>query len=201
MDDSSRSEKKQWQAQQRASARAAFPIAGSDLEALFNTVEEQLDQEACDDTLRLTEAWLASNGHAQAPVVDWLRDNGGCCDCEVVANVRDHWEETSGSRVPRVKLAVELLPMALGGRTTGVSLREARWRPHLRVSPSSEWLGVKFVGGPAELLPGARSEAVAELVYAETGVDYSALQPGIVVDILEGATVVGKARVLARLGN
>lgn len=197
MDDSSRREKKQWQAQQRSAARAAFPLTSASLQNLFDSVEDQLEQEPCDHTLRLTEAWLASNGHTPSAVVRWLRDHGGYCDCEVVTNVGDHWEQTAG-RPPRVKLAVSLLPTARGGRSTSVCLRAARWRPHLRVAASSEWLGVAFVAGPAELEPGSEGVAIAELVYTETGVDYGALQPGIVADILEGRTVVGSARVLAR---
>jgi hypothetical protein len=96
----------------------------------------------------------------------------------------------------KLRLHVELLPTQQGGRSNPASLCDAKWRPHLRVSPSSELLGVAFTSGPAQLAPGAWGEAVAELVYADKGVDYSALQPGISADILEGSTVVGRARVL-----
>jgi hypothetical protein len=199
MDDSSRHEKKQWQAHQRASARAALPLSNADLEAMFDELDDRLEEAPCDHTLRFTTGWLNSRGFATTAVVAWLRDNGGYCDCEAAANVRDHWEQTLSDGSSRVKLDVELLPAARGGRSIGVSLRESRWRPHLRVFPSSELLGVTFVSGPAELAPGARCEAIALLVYTETGVDYSALQPGIAADILEGETVVGSARVIARL--
>lgn len=201
MDDSARREKKQLQTQQRASARAAFPLANANLEVMFDAVDDRLSLEPCDDTLRLTESWLASNGHAVAAVVDWLHDNGGYCNCEVVANVRDHWEQVSDDIHPTVKLAVELLATSRGGRSSSVYLRAGQWRPHLKVSASSEPLGVAFVRGPTELFPGSRSEAVAWLVYADNGVDYSALQPGTVVDILEGVSVVGRARVLARFNS
>jgi hypothetical protein len=194
MDDTSRREKKQWQAQQRASARAAFPLSDADLSAMFEELDDQLERDPCDHTLRFTMRWLASSGHASGPVVDWLRDNGGYCDCEVVANVCDHWEQARGDGSSRVKLNIELLPTASGGRATGVSLRGSKWRPHLRVSPSTELLGITFVDGPDELAPGAWCEAIAVLVYTQTDVDYSALQPGITADILEGATVVGCAR-------
>ena len=130
---SSRHEKKQWQARQRVSARAILPLSNADLEAMFDELDDHLEQEPCDYTLRFTMACLASKGHAAAPVLDWLRDNGGYCDCEVITNARDHSERT-GDGSSRVTLSIELIPAAQGGRSTSVSLRGARWRPHLRVS-------------------------------------------------------------------
>jgi hypothetical protein len=63
------------------------------LEALFDSVEMAIEDAGCDHSLRATTEWLSANGVDVGAVVTWLENNGGFCDCEVVANARDHWEE------------------------------------------------------------------------------------------------------------
>jgi hypothetical protein len=96
MDTSSREAKAKWQAQQRILARAAFPLPDDQLQRLFDYVDAQLDLEPCDHTLRSTLGWLDDHGHSPTRTVDWLREHGGYCDCEVVANASDHWDQNRG---------------------------------------------------------------------------------------------------------
>jgi hypothetical protein len=93
VDDENRKLKKAWKLEQSDAARAAFPLGETELAALFAAVEASLDLASCDHTLRHVLAWLAEHGHVSDAIVVWLKDNGGYCDCEVVANVRDHWEQ------------------------------------------------------------------------------------------------------------
>ena len=93
MDRENRELKKAWKLEQSEAARAAFPLGDAELAALFAAVEASLELVSCDHTLRHSLAWLAEQGHASDEIVPWLQDNGGYCDCEVVANVRDHWEQ------------------------------------------------------------------------------------------------------------
>lgn len=74
----------------------------------------------------------------------------------------------------------------------------ARYMPHARVGPQGEYLGVAFIDGPAWIQPGSEIEQTLALMYIETGVDYSALQPGVRFDILEGNKVVADGVVLTR---
>ncbi len=37
--------------------------------------------------------WLAANEQSVVEVLAWLNKHGGYCDCEVVANAADHWEQ------------------------------------------------------------------------------------------------------------
>jgi len=93
MDHENRNLKKAWKQEQREAARAAFPLPDRELAALFDAVEDLLAGTSCDHSLRHTRAWLVEHGHFGDLVVSWLEENGGYCDCEVVANVRDHWEQ------------------------------------------------------------------------------------------------------------
>lgn len=84
--------KKAWKAEQKAAARAAFPLPKAELGAMFDFVEDKLASEGCDDTQRFTKAWLDERQVDAEVVVAWLDDTGGFCDCEVAGNSRDHWE-------------------------------------------------------------------------------------------------------------
>ena len=63
------------------------------MEALFGMLDEALSEQACDHTRRLTDAWLAQRGHAVEPVHRWLDDTGGYCDCEVLMNSEQAWQD------------------------------------------------------------------------------------------------------------
>ena len=76
---------------ERADAEARLPLAKSDLAALFDRLDQRLTDNECDHTLRHTEAFLAERSLNAASVVPWLRESGGYCDCEVLANVEDEW--------------------------------------------------------------------------------------------------------------
>lgn len=82
-----------WKAQERQSAQSAFPISNALLGALFDAVEAQVATDGCDHTHRFTDRWLSEHQLPSAPVLEWLEKYGGFCDCEIVANARDHWEQ------------------------------------------------------------------------------------------------------------
>ena len=54
-----------------------------------------------------------------------------------------------------VELEVSFLPPDQGGRPIPPWLDAHRYRPHLRVPPSDEMLGVEFIDGPSAQHPWA----------------------------------------------
>jgi len=44
--------------------------------------------------LHFTKQWIAKHGQVESSVLDWLKSHGGFCDCEVLANAADHWEQS-----------------------------------------------------------------------------------------------------------
>ena len=95
MDSADRERKKAWRATEQRAARDAFPLPDEVLQSLFAHVGRAVDQDGCDHTLKATDAWITQRGAAREPVIAWLHDNGGYCDCEVVANAGDHWRQTT----------------------------------------------------------------------------------------------------------
>jgi hypothetical protein len=93
MNPADRDRKKAWKEQERQKAQAAFPLRNELLESLFAFVDAQVDKEGCDHTHRFTEKWVSENKQQRLPIFEWLEEHGGFCDCEVVANAQDHWEQ------------------------------------------------------------------------------------------------------------
>jgi uncharacterized protein DUF2695 len=77
----------------RADEEAQMPISRAQLADLFSHLDGALD-EGCDHTSRLTEAFLRARGLPEATIILWLRQYGGYCDCEVLANVEERWRES-----------------------------------------------------------------------------------------------------------
>jgi hypothetical protein len=95
MDPNARRLKKQWLADQKAAARMEFPLPDTQLQELFRDVDAAVTSAGCDHSLRFTEQWLSDQDVDAQAVVEWLQDNGGHCDCEVVANAADHFRSNS----------------------------------------------------------------------------------------------------------
>lgn len=93
MNANDRDRKKEWKHEQRQLARAAFPLSDALLESMFDTVDRCVEDSGCDHTLRFTKQWIAEHRQTESPVLDWLKGHGGHCDCEVLANAADHWEQ------------------------------------------------------------------------------------------------------------
>jgi hypothetical protein len=67
-----------------------LPMSRDQFQKLFDFLDEELED--CDDTLKLTEAFLTQTGIVDKKrVLEWLNQNGGYCDCEVLANVEEQF--------------------------------------------------------------------------------------------------------------
>ena len=84
--------RKAWKLQQRQQLAASIPMPQQDLRALFAHLD-QPNLLACDHTLRHTTEFLQQRSLAVERVVPWLREHGGHCDCEVIANVEDKFHD------------------------------------------------------------------------------------------------------------
>ena len=68
-----------------------MPISLANLGQLFDHLDIKLE-EGCDHTLRITAAFLTRNNLSPESILPWLQDQGGFCDCEILANVEENWE-------------------------------------------------------------------------------------------------------------
>jgi hypothetical protein len=63
------------------------------MQSLFDMLDAELPRRGCDHTLRLVQEWCEQKGVPSGPVDAWLLDNGGCCDCEALADSEQVFRE------------------------------------------------------------------------------------------------------------
>ena len=81
-------------AAERKSLRQSLPLSPDAFRELFGVIDQKVPTEGCDHSLRWTMAWLKRRKLDPAPVIAWLNDHGGYCDCEVL-NAQDTVEEAT----------------------------------------------------------------------------------------------------------
>ncbi|WP_085947151.1 DUF2695 domain-containing protein [Vreelandella titanicae] len=69
-----------------------MPLSLAVLGELFDYLDETLEQEGCDHSPRATQLFLSQKGLDPNQVLPWLEEQGGNCDCEILANVEESWE-------------------------------------------------------------------------------------------------------------
>ncbi|HZH33439.1 MAG TPA: DUF2695 domain-containing protein [Pyrinomonadaceae bacterium] len=79
--------KKSYKANEKEQILATLPISFEQLKELFNWLDMQLETHDCDNTLRLTQIFIGQNNLPEETFLEWLENQGGYCDCEVLANV------------------------------------------------------------------------------------------------------------------
>lgn len=71
----------------------SLPVSREIFQNLFDFLDEKLEEHDCDDSLNLTKKFLETN-HIEniEEVENWLKENGGFCDCEVLYNVEEKFD-------------------------------------------------------------------------------------------------------------
>lgn len=69
--------------------RQSLPINENIFPKLFDFLDDEL-KHGCDHSSVITKTFLQKNGVSNiSEVIEWLSENGGYCDCEILANVED----------------------------------------------------------------------------------------------------------------
>ena len=64
-----------------------MPLEEHELKELLGWVDNEVQMQGCDHTLKLTRSWLKAHGKREVRVIGALMAQGGFCDCEVAMNV------------------------------------------------------------------------------------------------------------------
>ena len=66
-----------------------------EVSALFEYLEAELEANGCDHSRRYTKQWLSANipSEKHEAVLAEMEEMGGYCDCEVVMNCYEEYEE------------------------------------------------------------------------------------------------------------
>ena len=72
---------------------SSLPLDRQTFQNLFYNLDKALTDKNCDDTNSLTKTFLTqSNIQNVDEVLEWLAEQGGYCDCEILANVEEQFE-------------------------------------------------------------------------------------------------------------
>ena len=70
----------------------SLPMKKELFHVLFDHLDENL-ADGCNHTMMLTITFLEKNGIENVTqVIEWINENGGYCDCEVLANLEEKFE-------------------------------------------------------------------------------------------------------------
>ena len=84
---------KQYKDGQKNSLVNSLPMSCDIFHELFDYLDERLSEEDCNHNLEMTEEFLKQRNIPIEEVEDWLMKNGGGCDCEVLLNVEELFDE------------------------------------------------------------------------------------------------------------
>jgi len=85
--------KKQWQLEQQMKFEESLPMSREQFIHLFDELDRCLEEQGCNHTNTLTVCILDDMKVTnKEEVIEWLREHGGYCDCEVLWNVEEYFE-------------------------------------------------------------------------------------------------------------
>ena len=84
---------KKFKKETKENLKSSLPIPVETFKALFDHLDMKLNEQECDDTLAITIEYLETENLPLDSTVEWLKNNGGFCDCEVLANIEEKINE------------------------------------------------------------------------------------------------------------
>ena len=82
--------------QERQKFEESLPLSRELFFDLFDFLDVQLEYQTCQDDFLLTQTFLEEHNVDVETVRDFLEANGAYCDCEVLYNVADLFEDQTG---------------------------------------------------------------------------------------------------------
>ena len=71
----------------------SLPTGQEDIEDLFYYLEDKLEREECNHTLRYSMQYMMENRLNFPKLSAWLQRNGGFCDCKVLEQIAPEWRK------------------------------------------------------------------------------------------------------------
>lgn len=83
---------KNWKDSEKQKFEDSLPMSREQFRELFDYLDEQLESSGCNNDFTWTTKFLNTHRIPPAPVIAFLKENGGYCDCEALMNVEDRLE-------------------------------------------------------------------------------------------------------------
>lgn len=76
----------------KAEFEKSLPISRDLFDKLFDFLDAQVEENGCSHNSDMATSFLNQNNIPVEPVLNWLKEHGGYCDCEILGNVQDTFE-------------------------------------------------------------------------------------------------------------
>ena len=73
-----------------------LPAGAETVSKMLDFVEDELYENECDHHLRYAMRYMMDNRLDFPKLTSWLNENGGYCDCKVMAEIAPHWRAKFG---------------------------------------------------------------------------------------------------------
>lgn len=84
--------------QEKQDFKATLPMSETLFVALFHRLTQDLEQMPCQHDLTHTRAFLAKHSVKHIPsVIEWLANHGAGCDCEVILNTTEYFDDVENT--------------------------------------------------------------------------------------------------------
>ena len=83
----------EYKQQQKKEFEASLPIPRETFLDLFNSLDQELESLTCPADFTLTRSFLKGRDLKVEVILGFLEANGAYCDCEVLFNVAERFEE------------------------------------------------------------------------------------------------------------
>lgn len=84
---------KEYKERQAIEFENSLPMPRELFEKLFDFLDEKSEVYGCQHDFTLTKSFLEENDCDVNAVLDWLVENGAGCDCEVLFNIEELFED------------------------------------------------------------------------------------------------------------
>ncbi len=94
MADLSKEEKRAMMKKWKAAQEKKYILSKAQVKKYFAFLENVLEQQPCDHTLRYTQKWLAEHykGGNIDDIIEEIKEMGGYCDCEALMNCYEQYD-------------------------------------------------------------------------------------------------------------
>ena len=74
----------------------SLPAGQQTISELIDHVEDELSQSECNHSLQYSMRYMMGNHLNFGKITSWLNENGGYCDCKVMAEIAPQWRGKFG---------------------------------------------------------------------------------------------------------
>ena len=74
----------------------SLPAGQDTISELFDFIEDELSENECNHSLQFAMRYIMENRLSFPKITSWLNENGGYCDCKVMAEIAPAWRAKFG---------------------------------------------------------------------------------------------------------